>query len=53
VTRDVGAGETVSGNPARPHREELRRQALLSRLERLVDRVERIEAELEGRTGER
>jgi UDP-3-O-[3-hydroxymyristoyl] glucosamine N-acyltransferase len=48
VTRDVGAGETVSGNPARPHREELRRQALLSRLERLVDRVERIEAELEG-----
>jgi len=46
VLRDVKAGETVSGNPARPHREELRRQAHLGRLPKLVDRIEALEAEI-------
>jgi UDP-3-O-[3-hydroxymyristoyl] glucosamine N-acyltransferase len=48
VLRDVPAGETVSGHPARPHREELRRQAHLGRLPRLLERVQALEAELES-----
>ncbi len=48
VFRDLPAGETVSGHPARPHREELRRQAHLGRLPKLVARVEALEAELEN-----
>jgi UDP-3-O-[3-hydroxymyristoyl] glucosamine N-acyltransferase len=48
VMRDVPAGETVSGSPSRPHREELRRQARLSRLDRLEARVRELE-ELAGR----
>jgi len=39
VTRDVPANETVSGYPARPHREELRKQAQLARLPHLLERV--------------
>lgn len=46
VLRDVNAGETVSGHPARPHREELRRQAHLGRLPKLVERIEGLEAEI-------
>ena len=56
VMRDVPAGETVSGHPARPHREHLRRQGHLGRLPALVERVERLEvalAKLEGRPRER
>ena len=43
VTRDVPPGETVSGHPARPHRQALRKQA---RLGRLSHRVERLEEEI-------
>ena len=46
VFGDVPAGETVSGHPARPHREELRRQAHLVRLPRIVERLTRLEAEV-------
>ena len=48
VLRDVPPGETMSGHPGRPHREELRRQALLGRLPKLVDRVAALEAEVEA-----
>lgn len=50
VTRDVAPGETVSGYPARPHREELRRQAELGRLPRLAARVRRLEEAVLGRS---
>jgi len=43
VTKDIPAGQTVSGFPAAPHREELRRQAALSRLPELRARVEALE----------
>lgn len=33
VTKSLPAGIVVSGNPARPHRQQLRREALLDRLE--------------------
>ena len=46
VLRDVPAGETVSGHPARPHREDLRRQAHLGRIPKLLERVEALEEEL-------
>jgi len=49
VFRDVGAGETVSGHPARPHREQLRSQALVTRLPKLLERVRRLEAALKDR----
>lgn len=39
VTRDVPAAETVSGYPARPHREELRKQAHVARLPKLFEQV--------------
>jgi UDP-3-O-[3-hydroxymyristoyl] glucosamine N-acyltransferase len=52
VMRDVPAGETVSGHPARPHREDLRRQAHMGRLSRLADRVARLEEETKRLAGE-
>lgn len=46
VLRDVPAGEVVSGHPARPNREYLRKQAHLARLPRLVERVQELEERL-------
>ncbi|MEX2473268.1 MAG: UDP-3-O-(3-hydroxymyristoyl)glucosamine N-acyltransferase [Gemmatimonadota bacterium] len=46
VFRDVPAGETVSGHPARPHREELRKQAHVARLPKLLERIEALEDEV-------
>ncbi|MEJ2202485.1 MAG: UDP-3-O-(3-hydroxymyristoyl)glucosamine N-acyltransferase [Gemmatimonadota bacterium] len=48
VMRDVAAGETISGHPARPHREDLRKQANLSRLPKLLERVKALEAEVDS-----
>jgi UDP-3-O-[3-hydroxymyristoyl] glucosamine N-acyltransferase len=46
VTKPVPPGSYVSGNPARPHAEELRQEALLRRLERLMQRVQELEEQL-------
>ena len=43
VWSDVAAGATVSGSPARDHRENLRVQAYVRRLPKLIERVEALE----------
>jgi len=49
VISDVAPGETVSGYPARPHREALRASAALFRLPKLMARLERLERALRER----
>lgn len=54
VISDVGAGASVSGFPARPHKEQLKTQAAqqkLPALTRLVKNLEKRVKELEGRSG--
>jgi len=43
VWGDIADGATVSGDPARDHREELRRQVMIRKLPKLFDRVEALE----------
>ena len=47
VLRDVPDDTVVSGNPARPNREYLRKQAHVERLPKLVARVRELEARLD------
>lgn len=47
VTKSLPPGSAVSGNPARPHKEHLRQEALLSHMEKLLQRVDALEAEVE------
>ena len=49
VTGSVAAGETVSGYPARPHRDVLRVQALTLRLPELFRRLRELERSVRGR----
>lgn len=49
VIASVAPGETVSGYPARPHREAMRAQAGLFRLPELVKRVKELERAVFGR----
>ncbi|HWK89308.1 MAG TPA: hypothetical protein VNP72_04910, partial [Longimicrobium sp.] len=49
VFGDVADGETVSGYPARPHREALRAQAALFRLPALMARLKKLEQAVLGR----
>ncbi len=50
VWGDVAAGATVSGEPARAHRENVRLQAYMRRLPKLFDRVDTIERSNTSRT---
>ena len=43
VIGDVPAGETVSGYPARPHREDLRKHAHVSRIPKILERLATLE----------
>jgi len=43
VTKSTEPGAVVSGNPARPHREQLRQEALLSKMGALIGRVDALE----------
>jgi UDP-3-O-[3-hydroxymyristoyl] glucosamine N-acyltransferase len=43
ITKDIPPGTVLSGTPARPHREEMRRQALLNRLPDVFDRLKALE----------
>ena len=52
VTADVPPGETVSGYPARPHREALRAQAALFRLPELMKRIRELERAVQSPHGE-
>jgi UDP-3-O-[3-hydroxymyristoyl] glucosamine N-acyltransferase len=45
VWGDVPDGATVSGNPARPHREQLKTEVMLRKLPKLVARMEALERE--------
>jgi UDP-3-O-[3-hydroxymyristoyl] glucosamine N-acyltransferase len=51
VFGDVPAGATVSGYPARPHRESLRGQALVLRLPELLKRLRALERADPGKDG--
>jgi UDP-3-O-[3-hydroxymyristoyl] glucosamine N-acyltransferase len=60
VTSDIPAGTRVSGMPARPHRDQMKLQAALQRLPRLLTEVRdlqrqvaELQAELERRSGTR
>ncbi len=52
VTKSVPAGSRVSGNPARPHAEQLKQEALLKRLGRLTEQVRKLEADVARLRGE-
>jgi len=52
VFRDVSAGETVSGHPARPHRENLKRLAHAGRVPKLAERISWLEEEVKRISGE-
>jgi UDP-3-O-[3-hydroxymyristoyl] glucosamine N-acyltransferase len=43
VWGDIADGATISGNPARDHREDLRREVMIRKLPKLFDRVEALE----------
>ncbi|NDV61379.1 UDP-3-O-(3-hydroxymyristoyl)glucosamine N-acyltransferase [Puniceicoccales bacterium CK1056] len=46
ITKDIPPGTVLSGTPARPHREELRKQVLLKKLPELAERLKAIEDKL-------
>lgn len=46
ITKDIPPGTVLSGTPARPHHEELRKQVLLKKLPGLIERVDAIERKL-------
>jgi len=52
VTASVAAGVTVSGYPARPHRESMRIQAAVFGLPKLVERLKALEKAVFGRGAE-
>ena len=50
--RRIPPGQTVWGTPSRPHREYLKKQALVERLPKIVAKLREIEKKLEADSGE-
>lgn len=48
ITKDTGSNQVLSGFPARPHKEELTRQANIGRIEKLADKIKDLEKEIEN-----
>lgn len=48
VTKDIADGQTVSGFPARPHREELKAQAAQARIPQIKKRLQRLEQKIKN-----
>ncbi|HVA33355.1 MAG TPA: hypothetical protein VNG31_04345, partial [Candidatus Baltobacteraceae bacterium] len=48
VWGDVPDGMTISGNPARDHREDMRREVMLRKLPKLIARLDALERRLDG-----
>lgn len=48
IFKDVPAGATYSGNPARPHRTALRETAAIFRLPDILARLTRLERRMDG-----
>lgn len=52
VTKDVRAGVTVSGNPARPHMQTLRLGAAVSRLPKIIELIKELKSDKTAETGD-
>lgn len=48
LTKDIGSNQVLSGFPARPHKEELIRQANVGKIEKLADKIKELEKEIEN-----
>ena len=48
VTKDTGSGQILSGFPARPHKEELKRQGNLTKIDGLIDKISALEKDIES-----
>ena len=48
ITKDLGSNQILSGFPARPHKEELVRQANLGKIDKLADKIKELEKEIES-----
>lgn len=46
ITKDVAPGSIISGFPARPHRQDLKLQALYERLPDLFEKIQKLETEI-------
>lgn len=46
VTKDIGSNQVISGFPSRPHKEELVRQANISKISKMAEQIKNLEQEI-------